>query len=89
MNIYPGNQCKDAGLTVACLIDASDAKLPELTCLTKGVVFELNVLRKTHNISWNQFYGWAKALGGGSISVPFSSFKVMVGRLEKKKAELS
>lgn len=37
--------------------------------------------------AWNELYVWAKALCGGSITFP--SFKVMVGRLEKTKAELS
>ena len=65
---------------MACLID--DEELPTLTCLTKGIVYELSLLRKAYNISWSQFYDWAKALGG-------ASFKVTVGRIEKKRAELS
>ena len=72
---------------MACLID--DGELPQLTCLTKGIVYELSLLRKAYNISWSQFYDWAKALRGGSIATTFGSFKVMVGRLEKKRAELS
>ena len=83
---YPGEHSRKVGLTVACLID--DGELPQLTCLTKGIVYELSLLRKAYNISWSQFYDWAKALRGGSIAT-FGSFKVMVGRLEKKRAELS
>ena len=45
--------------------------------------------KKAYNISWSQFYDWIKALHGGSIAITFGSFKVMVGRLEKKRAELS
>ena len=83
---YPGEHSRNVGLTVACLID--DEELPTLTCLTKGIVYELSLLRKAYNISWSQFYDWAKALGGGSIAT-FASFKVTVGRIEKKRVELS
>ena len=84
---YPGEHSRKVGLTVACLID--DGELPQLTCLSKGIVYELSLLRKSYNISWSQFYDWIKALHGGSIAITFGSFKVMVGRLEKKRAELS
>ena len=47
----------------------------------------MSLLRKVYDIPWSQFYDWAKELCGGSIAT--SSFKVMVGRLEKKRAELS
>ena len=74
---------------MACLLDEDEGELPQLTCLTKGIVYELSLLRKAYYniIPWNQFYDWAKELCGGSIAT-FSSFKVMVGRLEKKRAEL-
>ena len=46
------------------------------------------MLRKAYyNIPWSQFYDWAKELCGGSIAT-FSSFKVIVGQLEKERAEL-
>ena len=83
---YPEEHSRSVGLTVACLID--DEELPTLTCLTKGIVYELSLLRKAYNISWSQFYDWAKALSGGSFAT-FASFKVTVGRIEKKRAELS
>ena len=85
---YPGEHCKTVGLTVACLINKED-EIPQLTCLTKGVVYELSLLRKAYNIPWIRFYDWAETLCGGSIATTFGSFKVMVGRLEKKRAELS
>ena len=75
---------------MASLLDEDEGELPQLTCLTKGIVYELSLLRKAYyNIPWSQFYDWAKELCGGSIATTFSSFKVMVGRLEKKRAELS
>ena len=78
-----------ASQAVACLLDEDEGELPQLTCLTKGIVYELSLLRKVYYniIPWNQFYDWAKELCGGSIAT-FSSFKVMVGQLEKKRAEL-
>ena len=63
-------------------------ELPHLTCLTKGIVYGLSVLR-SYNISWSQFYDRAKVLNGESIATSFGSFKVMVGRLKKKRVELS
>ena len=72
------------GLTIACLVGESE-ELPKLTCLT---VYELSLLRKSYAIPWSQFYDWAKTLCGEPFAT-FSSFKVMVGRLEKKRAELS
>ena len=87
---YPVEHSRKVGLTVACLLDENEGELPQLTCLTKGIVYELSLLRKAyHNIiPWSQLYDWAKELCGGSIAT-FSSFKVMVGRPEKKRAELS
>ena len=71
-------------------LDEDEGELPQLTCLTKGIVYELSLLRKVYYniIPWSQFYDWAKELCGGSIEM-FSSFKVMVGQLEKKRVELS
>ena len=88
---YPGEYSrKVARPHWACLLDEDEGELPQLTCLTKGIVYELSLLRKAYYniIPWSQFYDWAKELCGGSIAT-FSSFKVMVGRLEKKRAELS
>ena len=74
---------------MACLLDEDEGELPQLTCLTKSTVYELSLLRKAYDIPRSQFYNWAKKLCGGSIATMFSSFKVMVGRLEKKRTELS
>ena len=83
---YPGEHCKQVGLTVACLMNDT---VPQVTNLTKGIIYELSLLRKAHDIPWSNFYEWAKALCGGSIAFSFGAFKVAVGRLERKKAELS
>lgn len=66
---YPGEYSRKVGLTVACLLDEDEGELPQLTCLTKGIVYELCLLRKAYyNIPWSQFYDWAKELCGGSIA---------------------
>ena len=79
-----------ASLWLVSALDEDEGELPQLTCLTESIVYELSLLRKAYYniIPWSQFYDWAKELCGGSIAT-FSSFKVMVGRLEKKRAELS
>ena len=60
---YPREHNRKVGLTVACLLDK---ELPQLTCLTKGTVYELSLLRKAYDIPWSRFYDWAKELCGGS-----------------------
>ena len=50
-------------MTVACLLDEDEGELPQLTCfITKGIVYELSLLRKAYYniIPWSQFYDWAK-----------------------------
>ena len=42
---YLGEYSRKVGLTVACLLD-KDGELPQLTSLTKGIVYELSLLRK-------------------------------------------
>ena len=83
---YPGEHCKQVGLTVACLM--SEVGIQQLTNLTKGIIYELSLLRKTHDITWSTFYGWAKVVCGGSIAYLFGAFKVAVRQLERK-VELS
>ena len=43
---YPGEHSRKVGLTVACLLDEGEGELPQLTCLTKGIVYKLSLLRK-------------------------------------------
>lgn len=86
---YPGEHSRKMGLTVSCLIDKGEEELLQLASFSKGIIYELSLLRKAHNIPWSQFYNWVKALSGESITMTFGSFKVMVGRLEKRRAELS
>ena len=96
-DIYPGEHSRRVGLTIACLVGESE-ELPKLTCLTKGIVYELSLLRKSYAIPWSQFYDWAKTLQdtsfffffayilSGSYSHPyFGQFFYLVCRyLEKK-----
>ena len=47
---YPGEHSRKVGLTVACLLDEDEGELPQLTRLTKGIVYKLSLLRKAYNI---------------------------------------
>ena len=49
-----------SGLTaVACLLDEDEGELPQLTCLTKGIVYELSLLRKAY---YNNYYSMESIL---------------------------
>ena len=47
------------------------------------------MLRKEHSWTWIQFYDRVKALCDSTFTVKFSSFKVIIGRVDKKRAELT
>ena len=53
-----------ASLWHVCLTKMKENYITELTCLTKGIVYELSLLRKAYYniIPWSQFYDWAKEL---------------------------
>ena len=68
------------GLTVACLLDEDEGELPQLTCLTKGIVYELSLLRKAYyNIIlfpstvsfFFFFFGGGGGGGGGRVEAGF------------------
>ena len=56
---YPGEHSRKVGLTVACLLDEDEGELTQLTCLTKGIVYELSLLRRRIII----FYGVNSMIG--------------------------
>ena len=37
---YPGEHSRKVGLTVACLLYKDEGELPQLPCLTKGIVYK-------------------------------------------------
>ena len=84
--VYPGEHCEKIGLTIDMFKDESQTLM--ISNIPKGAVFELSLLRRACNTPWIQFYERVKGICDATFAVSFNSFKVMIGRLEKKKAEL-
>ena len=78
-----GPFCDDARVTEISIINKC---LPKLNGGPKnGIVFELNEYRKAHGICWADFYDWISQTCDDSISLcKLPTFKVYIGRLEKK-----
>jgi len=78
-----GPFCDEESITEASIINKC---LPKLSSGPKnGVVFELNEYRKTHGISWDDFYDWISQLCGDNANLcTLQTFKVYIGRLQKK-----
>ena len=85
---YPGEYCCKIGLTVDDF-QSTNARGPKITNITRGIIYELSCVKKKTSIPWIIFYERVQLLCDSTFNVSFPSFKVMVGRLEKKKAELT
>ena len=85
--MYPGEHCEKIGLTIDMFNDESLEALM-ISNIPKSAVYELSLLRRACNTPWIQFYERIKGICDATFAVSFNSFKVMIGRLEKKKAEL-
>ena len=83
--MYPGEHCEKIGLTIDMFNDESQALM--ISNIPKGAIYELSLLRRAFNTPWIQFYERIKGICDATFAVSFNSFKVMTGRLEKKKAE--
>ena len=85
---YPGEHCRMIGLTVDLFFGASaPSQNLKFSQISKGTIYELSLLRKSRSTPWIEFYERVKSISDTSFTVSFDSFKVMVGRLEKKKQE--
>ena len=87
--VYPGKYCQRVGLSVDDFLYSENTPMPRLSNVTKGTVCELDVLRREHSMTWIQFYYRMKALCDTTFTLTFSSFKVTIGRIDKKKTELT
>ena len=61
-------------------------------CIQAGisVMYELNCFRRNDDYNWFDFYTWIEKLHGSDCCLPsLGSIKVSIGRLEKKRSELS
>ena len=85
-NRYAGDHCKKLGLSINQFYCASQTT--KITNIKKGPVYELCQVRKSRGTPWKDFYELMRAVCDASFTVSFDSFKVMVGRLEKKRSLL-
>ena len=83
---YAGDHCKKLGLSINQFYCASQTT--KITNIKKGPVYELCQVRKSRGTPWKDFYELMRAVCDASFTVSFDSFKVMVGRLEKKRSLL-
>ena len=84
---YPGDYCRSSSLTTQSFTDSNlEVKISNVS---KGIIFELNLLRKQNSIPWIKFYDLVKAVCDPTFTISFNNFKVMIGRLEKKRCELT
>ena len=76
-----GEFCQDSGVSVDALATGLDLK--------KGLIHKLNAYRKAHDVSWKDFYGLIEQMYENPAILPtFETFKVYMGRLEKKRSKL-
>ena len=86
---YAGEYCKNLGLTIDEFYRASThPPTMKIANIKKGPIYELSQIRKSRGTSWIKFYESVKSVCDSSFMTPFNSFKVMVGRLDKKRCEL-
>ena len=83
---YAGDHCKKLGLSINQFYSAS--QVMKITNIKKGAVYELCQVRKSRGTPWRDFYELMRAVCDESFTVSFESFKVMVGRLEKRRSLL-
>ena len=80
-----GEFCIQAEISADDIIGCNLRKLTQP--LNKGVMYELSCFRRNNDYN---FYTWIEKLRGSDCCLPsLGSFKVSIGRLEKKCSELS
>ena len=83
---YAGDHCKRLGLSIDQFYSASTrTQTMKIANIKKGPIYELCQVRKSRCTPWKEFYEMVRAVCDASFTVGFESFKVMVGRLEKKR----
>ena len=86
---YAGTHCKELGLSTDQFYSAiTHPRMAKISNIKKGPVYELSQIRKSRGTPWNDFFQLLRAVCDTSFTVTFDSFKVMVGRLEKKRNQL-
>ena len=91
---YFGPFCASAGLTEQDLIENNLHSIPRLaesSRLVNGLLYELGLFRRKHNVGWSIFKGWIEHLCGDFLPyVAFneSNLRRSIERLSKKIAEM-
>jgi len=88
---YPGPFCESLAITEDGLLGTDELPvLSQAEDLTKGVVYELNLFRQKHDISWEQFEEWIKKLfHKHNIKFPsLKALRVSVMRLTEERNKL-
>jgi len=82
---YAGEHCKKVGLSIEQFYSASThVRVTKISNIKKGPIYELSLMRKSRGTPWKDFYELVRAVCDDSFTVGLNSFKVMVGRLEKR-----
>ena len=82
---YAGEHCKKIDLTIEQFYRATTSPpTVKIVNIKNGLIYELSQVRKCRHTPWIAFYDAVKAICDSSFTTPFTSFKVMVGRLESK-----
>ena len=88
---YPGPYCEALAITEDALLGADELPvLSQVEDLTKGVVYELNLFRQKHDISWKQFEEWLmKLVCKHTVEFPFlKTLTVSVMRVMEERSKL-
>ena len=86
---YPGEHCKRLGLTIDQFYGASTSPpAVKIVDIKNGPIYELSQVRRLRGTPWIVFYEAVKSVCDSSFTTTFNSFKVMVGRLEKRRSAL-
>ena len=88
-NPYAGEQCKKIDLTIEQFYRATTCPpTVKIVNIKNGLIYELSQVRKCRRTPWIAFYDAIRAICDSSFTTPFTTFKVMVGRLESKRSVL-
>jgi len=83
---YAGEHCKKVGLSIEQFYSASTrVRVTKISNTKKGLIYEQSLMRKSRGTPWKDFYELVRAVCDDSFTVGLDSFKVMVGRLEKRR----
>ena len=82
---YAGEHCKKVGISIEQFYSASTrVRVTKVSNIKKGPIYKLSLMQKSQGTPWKDSYELDRAVCDDSFTVGLDSFKVMVGRLEKR-----